>query len=257
MNLAAKILFIFSLVSTSHSLACNNASTTSNRVVYIGDSHTVGDFGTRLGEKLTSKFGSTPVKRYGVVGAAANHWNKKDNSSLQKLKMSYYCDGDGKKNGAVPKNFPTVSQLFQGTAPRVVIALGTNDINLGCKIKDKNEQMAATRELLAQIRPGSKCDWVGPTTQPVDGPLGKNCGQVAINAYVDNLRDTVKTRCDFIDSRKIKYNGVVIKPNRKDKLHYEGALANHWADVVAEYIAGGSQAAPKQPAQSKPQKTSN
>ena len=120
----------------------------------------------------------------------------------------------------------------------VVVALGTNDVFGGCLIKDKEEQMASAKELLSQIRPNSKCVWVGPTEQPSTGPIGQRCGQAKIKTYIDNLRDTVGTRCTFIDSRKITYQGKPILPNRSDKLHYGGNLANHWADSVAEQIAG-------------------
>ncbi|MCM2353797.1 MAG: SGNH/GDSL hydrolase family protein [Pseudobdellovibrio sp.] len=238
MKLAGVILSLI-LLSASHTLACQNSSA-ADRVIYLGDSHTVGDFGKHLSENLSKIYGTENIKRYGVIGAAAQHWNKKENSSLRKLKIGYYCDGDGLVNSKAPAaNFPTPSQLFQGSAPpMVVIALGTNDVHGGCLIKDKEEQMAAAKELLAQIRPNSKCVWVGPTEQPTTGPIGQRCGQAKIKAYIDNLRDTVGSRCTFVDSRKITYQGKSILPNRSDKLHYGGSLANHWADSVAEQIAG-------------------
>lgn len=226
------------LLSAGHTLACQNSSA-SDRVICLGDSHTVGDFGKHLSANLAKIYGTENVKRYGVIGAAAQHWNKKDNSSLRKLKIGYYCDGDGLVNAKAPAaNFPTPSQLFQGSAPPiVVIALGTNDVHGGCLIKSKEEQMAAAKELLAQIRPNSKCVWVGPTEQPTTGPIGQRCGQDKIKNYIDNLRDTVSSRCTFIDSRKIIYHGKPILPNRSDKLHYGESIAYHWADSVAEQIA--------------------
>lgn len=238
MNFTGVILSLI-LLSASPTLACQNSSAP-DRVIYLGDSHTAGDFGKRLSENLTKINGTENVKRYGVIGAAAQHWNKKDNSSLRKLKIGYYCEGEGLVNGeAPPANFPTPSQLFQGSAPpMVVIALGTNDVHGGCLIKSKEEQMAAAKELLAQIRPNSKCVWVGPTEQPTTGPIGQRCGQDKFKDYIDNLRDTVSRHCTFIDSRKIIYQGKPILPNRSDKLHYGGSIANHWADSVAEQIAG-------------------
>lgn len=231
--MAKKILFFFILLSTCSSLACQD-STSSHRIIYLGDSHTAGDFGARLTQNLTKIYDTASVKRYGVIGASAQHWSKKDVSSIQKLKSGYYCDGDGNKNGPVPKNFPTATQLFQGEAPqRVIIALGTNDVHAGCLIKDKEDQMMATKALLAQVRPGSKCTWVGPTQQASDGVITKRCGEDNINKFIDNLRETVNSRCDFIDSRKIKINGVSITPNAGDKLHYKGDLAIKWADRVA------------------------
>lgn len=233
------LILSLSLFSTGQVLACQD-STSPDRVVYLGDSHTVGDFGKRLAENLTKIYDTTSIKRYGVIGAAAQHWNKKDNSSIRKLKIGYYCDGDGLVNGkAPPTNFPTASQLFQGSAPpMVVLALGTNDVHARCLVNDKEEQMAAVKELLAQVRPNSKCVWVGPTEQPDHGPIALRCGQAKIKAFVDNLRDTVSGRCTFIDSRKIKSNGKAILPNRSDKLHYSGNLAKHWADSVTEQLAG-------------------
>lgn len=226
---------VFSLIA-SVSLACQN-STSADRIVYIGDSHTVGGFGEWLAKNLATVTGKSPVKRYGVAGSAAQHWNKKDNSSIRKLTSGYYCDGDGQVFKKAPNaDFPTSGQLFQGEAPMVVIALGTNDVHGKCKISNKAEQMVATKELLAQVRPKSKCIWVGPTEQPSDGPIGKNCGQPAIKAFIDNLKETVSQRCTYIDSRKITVNGKPILPNRSDKLHYEGSLAAHWANGVASKI---------------------
>lgn len=233
-----KVALSLILFSAGHTLACQN-STSPDRVIYFGDSHTVGDFGKRFSEHLTKIYGSSNVKRYGVIGASAKHWNKKDNSALRKLKIGYYCDGDGLRNGTPPAKFPTLSELFQQSAPPlVVVALGTNDVHGGCLIKGKEEQMSATKELLAQIRPNSKCVWVGPTEQPTTGPISQRCGQDKIKAYIDNLRDTVSGRCTFIDSRKITYKGKSILPNQSDKLHYSGDLAKHWADSVINQITG-------------------
>lgn len=232
----AKILFFFILITAQFSLACQD-STSPQRIIYLGDSHTAGDFGARLTQNLTKIYNTTSIKRYGVIGASAQHWGKKDISSIQKLKSGYYCDGDGNKNGPVPKNFPTATQLFQGEAPqRVIIALGTNDVHGGCLIKDKEDQMMATKVLLSQVRPGSKCTWIGPTQQASDGVITKRCGDDKINKFIDNLRETVSSRCDFIDSRKIKINGVAITPNAGDKLHYKGDLAIKWADRVAAQL---------------------
>lgn len=227
-------------LSAAESLACQN-STDADRVVYIGDSHTVGTFGQKLAENLETVLDKLPVKRYGVIGAASQHWNKKDNSSLRKLSIGYYCDGEGQVNGKAPKaNFPTPSQLFQGSPPMVVIALGTNDLYAKCKVTDKAEQMAAVKELLVQIRSNSKCIWVGPTEQPDAGVIGKKCGQPAIKAFIDNLEQTVRQRCTYIDSRDIKAKGKPILPNRSDNLHYSGELANFWADMVATRIKESS-----------------
>lgn len=233
-----KVLMSLVFLSASSSLACQD-STAPNRVVYIGDSHTAGSFGQRLALNMTKLYDTTAVKRYGVIGAAAQHWNKKENSTMQKLKIGYYCDGDGNKNGAVPNNFPTPTQLFLGAAPqRVVIALGTNDVHNGCLIKDKDAQMAATRELISQIRPGSKCTWVGPTQQNSAGPIVQRCGVDKINAYIENLKSTVSTRCSFVDSRKLQVNGKPIVPNAGDKMHFDSKLGSAWADEVARAMGG-------------------
>lgn len=222
--------------SGAQSLACQD-STSADRVIYIGDSHTVGTFGQRLEKNLEPVLGKSPVKRYGVVGAAAQHWNKKDNSTIRKLNIGYYCDGDGQVNGKAPKkDFPTLSQLFQGAEPTVVIALGTNDLYSKCNVTDKTEQMVAVKELLAQLRSKSKCLWVGPTEQPAAGVIAKKCGQPRIKTFIDNLKETVRERCTYIDSREIKAKGKAILPNRSDNLHYSGVLADHWADAVAVKI---------------------
>lgn len=244
MKLRLSVLTVV-LLKVSPVWACQ-VSTDPKRTVYIGDSHTVGDFGASLTQKISKLNDNAPVYRYGVVGSAAGHWNKKDNTTIRKLTIGYYCEGDGLVNSKAPnKNFPMPTQLFQGSAPRVVIALGTNDVFSGCTIKDKETQMTATKDLLAQIRPNSKCVWVGPTEQPADGPLVKRCGQSKIKAFIDNLKETVSSRCTFIDSRKITYKGKAITPNRPDKLHYGGDLARHWADQVANQISDSATSAPK------------
>lgn len=236
MKLFTAFLSLCLSLSASFSFACQN-STSADRVVYIGDSHTVGAFGQKLSKNLETVTGKSPVKRYGVVGSAAQHWNKKDNTVIRKLTMGYYCDGDGQVNkGAAKANFPTSAQLFQGDAPLVVIALGTNDVHAKCKITDKAEQMSAVKELLSQVRAKSNCIWVGPTEQPTTGPIGQNCGQQKIKSFIDNLKQTVSQRCTYIDSREIKMNDKPILPNRSDKLHYEGALAAYWANEVSSRI---------------------
>lgn len=236
MNSLKIFLSLIIWFSAAQSFACQN-STSTDRVIYVGDSHTVGAFGQRLAKNLETVLGKSPVKRYGVVGSASQHWNKKDNSAIRKLDIGYYCDGDGQVSGKAPKkDFPTLSQLFQGDEPTVVIALGTNDLYSKCNVTDKTEQMAAVKELLSQLRSKSKCIWVGPTEQPATGVIGKKCGQPRIKTFIDNLKATVRERCTYIDSREIKSKGKAILPNRSDNLHYTGDLADHWADGVSVRI---------------------
>lgn len=257
MNCFKLFLSLMIWFSGAYSFACQN-STAADRVVYVGDSHTVGAFGQKLAKNLETTLGKSPVKRYGVVGAAAQHWNKKDNSTIRKLNIGYYCDGDGQVSGKAPKaDFPTPTQLFQGAEPTVVIALGTNDLYAKCKVTDKAEQMSAVKELLAQVRPKSKCIWVGPTEQPNDGVIGKKCGQASIKTFIDNLEATVRQRCIYIDSRKTKYKGKPILPNRSDKLHYEGELAELWANSVSFKIQEALATHPIIPVHTPPHKQNN
>src|SRR5438445_193420 len=55
--------------------ACTN-TTALDRIIYIGDSHSAGEFGDALEKSLAAdpQIGSENVKRYGVSGSSANNW---------------------------------------------------------------------------------------------------------------------------------------------------------------------------------------
>ena len=225
-----------------------------DRIVYIGDSHSVGEFGVRLAANLKadSELGSSHIQRFAVNSSAANHWVSSSNAMMQKLHIAYYCDGDGQVTGrSVPNDFPQFNELMTPAPRGVVIALGTNDTVWNCKTADAKTQTKAVQKILGQIPHGVPCAWVGPTTQNDNGRVIQTCGdQATTNAFVDHLKAIVQSRCTFIDSRTFTEgvqpphsltdctgSGNPLRPNNPDHVHFHGALATRWADCAGFEIS--------------------
>ena len=172
----------------------------SNRVLLVGDSHTVGSFGDALKKEVGSN-----LHAYGVVGISAP-WYLRDpvcGGGNCPWKLGYRTPKEVVEYGKMlPAKFPGLQSLLDDVDPKMVIVeLGTNDAG-NCSSSNPAEKMLA---MVKMIRgKGIPCFWVGP---PVylrgSAPYGA-CGE-RYNSFVDKILNAIEgAGCKFIDSRHIR-----------------------------------------------------
>lgn len=206
--LAALFCVIFSL-----------AEAQKKRIVYVGDSHTVGYFGKQLTQELAGAFHGQ-VNRYGVTSSGINHWMKL--SELRGLAVEHIrseTTEDGKvayqkyRQGRVPRDFPSFNQLLKAEVGTVVIALGTNDIASLC-LSPKTLQEQARKML--ELAEGKACVWVGPPSFAKESSvISRGCRGLAdqYDTTVDLLRKEIEdSGCFYVDSRKFRQPGKTFPP---------------------------------------------
>lgn len=197
------------------------APASAEKVLIIGDSHSVGPFGSALDAALTAKGDSVSLQA--VCGANVNWWNGK----RQKLSICYsvhdYGGRNAPKTGAPDQPPPTVAELAKAGPTLVIVALGSNPDGAPADVD------AAVRALVAALPVSARCVWVGPP------PMPQRLN--AINALYQELPKTLVAAakagpaCSLVDSRNL------IQP--KDAApndHFYGAPAIAWGKAVAQQI---------------------
>ncbi len=211
----------------------------SRRVLMIGDSLTVGNFGTGMERYLTGKFGGSNIFIYGSCGSSVQHWlgsNPVFSSRCgyrESTPSRHYLYADTGRYHSAPK----VEDLLRKSRPdTVIVQLGTNHFD---KFQQKGmgiiEDQRAIFEDFANAltrTTGSvrKVIWITPPDSAKFSP--------AIEAAVDRLiRDTCR-RHGFmmVDSKKLTH--YVRGVTGSDGVHYAKVPALEWADQVTRAING-------------------
>lgn len=221
-----KFLFLFLFLSTSPLLA-------KNKILFIGDSHSVLDFGQALAKTIPHTY------RYAVSASASSAWLR-DRICPAGEECPYiygYATPAGEEwNKSVPPDFPGFKLLLRKIkAETVIIALGTNDANQRCHL-DLPEGVQPVADLLDLVG-NRKCYWVGPPRYD-RGPLYETCGE-NYEKYVEAMKKIIEERrCTFIDSRLIlnPETGRPIEANTKDQIHFDVRLGAFWGHEVARKI---------------------
>lgn len=222
------------------------------KILLIGDSHTVGHFGDGMKAAL-----GPDLLTYGAVGISAPWYLKDPVCAAGKpcpWKLGYRTPA---KKGAygekLPAGFKGLSGLLNEHEPAtVVIELGTNDAG-ECKGATPAAKML---ELVALVRRhGARCFWVGPPVYLEGSAPFANCGD-RYNPYVDKIRAAIDgAGCTYIDSRLIKdprktaahcrdpQNWKESDPalncsiqNDADKYHFDALLGRHWGAEAARHV---------------------
>ncbi len=190
------------------------------RVLIIGDSHTVGPFGTALEAALGAPGRETAL--YAVCGASASWWT---GPTRPKLSICWSIHGYGGLNspqtGAPKARTPTAGDLLAAKPDLVVFALGSNAEGTAVNTA------AAAESLVALVPPGTRCVWVGPP------PMPKRLAAIdALYKLLPAALSKAKPGCDLIDSR------TMIKPSdAAPNDHFYGAPAVAWGRAAAAAIA--------------------
>jgi hypothetical protein len=198
-----------------------------NKVLVIGDSHLVGEFGKGL--LATLRQNNIPVSLHGSCGSSPQQWI---DGGWMSPKCSYSYDYGQKESEKAP-TFKLEETVRRDKPDVVVMALGTNQL-WGTAENAKKTVLALMKA--ARVG-GGNCAWVGP---PRVGFFSKakdaerreleNSQQVA--KYYGMLKDASREmKCLVIDSRPF-----TDPKESSDKIHYGGKAGTHWGTQVGGRI---------------------
>ncbi len=189
------------------------------KVLMIGDSHTVGAFGTELDSKLRNT--GAQVATYGASGSSASQWANGGTTS-----SGWVARG---ANGQVeqppwnqPHQIPKLEELIAKEKPGVII------VNLGANFRggDPTSQVRSLGEIAK--RHGIKLIWVGPPKTRED-----SSNDSSIKAFDQKMAAAMAPYGTYIASDPFTptYSG-------SDGLHYGTEAGKKWADGVFGQITG-------------------
>lgn len=231
------ILFLLFLISTV---------SFAQKVLQIGNSHTVGPFGESLTQEL--RHHSLQVRSVGLIGASGSHYA----SENEKKRTLNYGFIDRKTNGKEIKvngsrSVEKLSTYINDEEPDiVVIELGDNFANYSGTVKNINEVNSNTfaksevKKILAQLDSSQfnkKCFWVGPTWTDKSGNNIYKKTNARAKALSDLIKKTVEPRCAYIDSTVLLDKNEV--KTSSDGLHMSAQTGQLWGKRTAAEILKG------------------
>ena len=197
-----------------------------DRVLHIGDSHTVGIYGQEMDKHLRST--GAKVATYGSAGSSPKWW-----ITGQTTRSGFFSrDGEEKTTRPAkwndPHPTPKLKALLEQFRPNVVVfSLGANLIAATPTAIER--QMREIAEMAKTY--GTEIIWIGPP----DGRESKKPTSKQNELY-NTLERVAKDYGDFIDSRPL----TEYPASGGDGVHYWGAegsrVAKGWAEDVFEQI---------------------
>jgi lysophospholipase L1-like esterase len=167
------------------------------KVLQIGDSHTVGTFGTELEKMLEAK--GANVTKEAAVGTSANHWLN---------------GGHGAKS---------LQSLTQKEKPDVIL------INLGANFRKSGPKAIEDAAKLAKVakETGAQVIWIGPPTTRED-----QSNPSLLKKFDEDLKKAVSPYATYVSSAPFtpQYKG-------SDGIHLSNDVAKQWAQGVAGAIS--------------------
>ena len=206
MGLVLALSYIFS--SSSHA----------EKILFFGDSHVVGEFGTRLDE-LLRRNQTNSVQTYGVCGSVAKDFYRKGRTYC-----GYYFHQDGHRpKRSQAHSSPKIQDTLDAFKPdTVIIELGTN---YALSAWSRSAIISDIKPLVDQvIQSGARCFWVSmPDTRTFHSKQAK---------ILDATKAAASSGCTFIDSTDLVtyplHTGGGIHYNTKKTI----PLAKEWAGRV-------------------------
>lgn len=189
------------------------------RILYLGDSHSVGVFGHKMTDLIKETVPQIPLMAVASCGSEPHWWlvGKTTSCGLRTL----YPNGFDNEIHKAPT--PKLSELLNLVRPKMtIVQLGSNLVPLN-EI-ERETYTDAMMNLLDQN--GGQCVWIS-------APDSRKFSAVEINNVYEVLKKlSKKHRCKLVDSRKYtKYPHL-----GGDGLHYGGKdgapIATQWAEKV-------------------------
>jgi hypothetical protein len=213
------------------------------RVLYIGDSLSVGPFGRELQEFLTEIFTEKRVYMYASCGSSPEHWLQGEPSFVTKCGCRVKTPSKALhyeyEKGRPPELFPTpkVEALLKESRPTLVIVqLGTNWFDR-LEQRPTQEELDRLQGILVRFADAIQNSDSRPSLVWVTPPDSERFRRV--QAPVTKLiRAVGRTRKDFavIDSSNmVRYT---MGSTGGDGVHYYGPDAIKWADGVKRRLLG-------------------
>jgi hypothetical protein len=218
MNLLLKYLAIFLFSTAVYADSQIDVGT----ILYIGDSHSYGAFGTVLEKNLSTL--SSHVVMESSCGSSADTW-------LGKTGFEKTVCGFWKKDGDIEIRsdkhlVPKLSFELENYQPSIVIVqLGTN-MAVGTNPVHFQESINRLMKLIKESN--SKCIWIGPPD--ANSKIVTKENLKIINGVISAL--AVENNCEFIDSLKITNFPL----NLSEGIHYPNALSSKWGDDVSKNL---------------------
>ena len=193
------------------------------RLLFIGDSHSVGIFGRSLTELLQQNFPYVAITAVASCGSEPRWWleGKATNCGL----LTHEANGFESK--VLKGNTPKLHELLNKVKPKItIVALGSNLVLM--KEEDRENY---TEKMMAMVEDkGGQCIWIS-------APDARKFSASDLDDVYGLLKKLSKLHhCKLIDSRKYtKY------PNSGgDGLHYGGKegtlIATQWAEKIFDGI---------------------
>lgn len=228
------------------------ASAFGENLLILGDSHTVGPFGTRLHKLASNSERFERVVTMGHSSSSSLHWMNERDYKLSGGVFHQFMNSFGeqqlnpkpthwREKVIVPKfidviNKPLFHEAWQDDPFRfdtVVIALGANDAaaisnNLGTvNTREYEKRQKYVSQMLDLIDANNiKCYWVGP-------PMGIKKSKVNQSVLYKMLTEKIENRCEFFSSNHYKSTGC-------DGVHFscssQQSKAFAWAQEVSTWI---------------------
>lgn len=197
-----------------------------DRVLHIGDSHTVGIYGQEMDKHLRST--GAKVETYGSAGSSPRWW-----LTGQTTRSGFFGkDAEGKVDSPAKWNDPHPTPKLDGLLKRfqpnvVMFSLGAN--LLGASKESIEKQVREVADMAKAT--GARIIWVGPP----DGRESKKPTSKQTELY-NTLQQVASQYGDFIDSRPL----TEYPAKGGDGVHYWGkegsAIARSWSENVFQQI---------------------
>lgn len=201
----------FSLVGAVHGF---------ERALFIGDSHSYGNFGNVIDKYLREQ--SNQVVSISSCGSSPSTWVNNSNN-FKATNCGYWRKtSDQNEIRVKSQKLDTLQNELMNLNPQlVIVSLGTNILSSSQNIKN---EIPKVEILLSQIQKvKAQCIWIGPpdlSRSPFSNHL-----KVGIKALQEVIE---KNNCRFIDSTKItKY-----PTGKLDGIHYDTKGSSNWGFAV-------------------------
>ncbi|MBC7755015.1 MAG: SGNH/GDSL hydrolase family protein [Moraxellaceae bacterium] len=238
------ILFLINWISVSADAA---------KILQIGDSHTVGDFGTQLYTSLAHHKNVTAARSIGLASASGIQYSSAD---VAKRTLNYgYIDRPAMKSPVAKGSVAQLSTLLSSEKPDILIVeLGDNFAGYREDVKNNRAIQNNVQKILNQIKISktqpSECFWVGPTwTDWVDeNGLSLDRRKNGAGTYYKKsnwraqqvaaaIKKELDGKCTFVDSMKVM---TLSEITTVDGIHCNQATGTVWGQRIYEEIASKS-----------------
>lgn len=215
------------------------AAAGSERIVFLGDSHSVGAMGARLHSLLRQAYPGFQVESHGLSGASPSHYYSAQ-ASRRTLRYGYVKRLDGSTrvtNYGTNATAPWIRDLLASGPELIIVEFGDNFANYGGSFPGAtiNTQLSGlVAEIVRAPRYApERCFFITPTFGEKRAPYNKT--DERLSALIAAIRDALQGRCRIIDSTQLPgFASGLVKTT--DGIHLTNAWGNKWADAILEAI---------------------